>query len=119
MSLTGAILHLAVSAFALVITAYLIPGISVNSFVTALIAAFVLGIVNAVVKPLVLLLTLPINIITLGLFTFIINAIMLWLTTKIVPGFEISGFIAAILGAIFLSAISTILHALTEPWVKN
>lgn len=119
MSLTRAILHLVVSAFALVLTAYLIPGISVNSFVTALVAAFVLGVVNAVIKPVILLLTLPINIITLGLFTFIINAIMMWLTTLIVPGFQISGFVAAILGAIFLSAISTILHALTEPWVKN
>ena len=119
MSLVRAVLHLVVSAFALVITAYLIPGINVDSFVTALIAAFVLGVVNAVIKPVFTLLTIPINIITLGLFTFIINAIMLWITTLIVPGFEISGWLAAILGSIFLSAISTILHALTEPWVKS
>jgi len=74
-----------------------------------LVAAAILGIVNAIIRPLLVLLTLPLNILTLGLFTFVINALMLLLTSAVVPGFVIRGFGSAILGAIVLSIISFVL----------
>lgn len=87
----------------ILIMPYIIKGISVTSFVTALIVSFVLGLLNAILRPILIFLTLPINILTLGLFTLIINGFMVFLATKIIPGFEVVNFWYAILFAIVLS----------------
>ncbi len=108
------ILRLIISAVGLLAIAYLVPGIEVASFYIALIAAVVLGVANAVVRPLVLVLTLPVNIMTLGLFTFIINALMLWLASSVVPGFEIVGLVAAVMGAIVMWLIGWVTSVLIK-----
>jgi putative membrane protein len=107
-------LKLVVSALALGITAYIVPGFEVDSIVSAVVAALVLGIVNTLIKPLMLLITLPLNIVTLGLFTFVINALMLVLTASIVPGFGITGFLPAIAGAIVLMVVSAVLESFSH-----
>lgn len=107
------IVNLIVSGLAVLISAYVLPGIKVDGYVTALIVAIVLGIVNAVVKPILLLITLPINILTLGLFTFVINAILILLVSNIVSGFKVESFWWALLFSLVLSVINSILHALT------
>ncbi len=99
---------------AIMLLAYIVPGISVRNFYSAMIAALVLGLVNAVIRPLLILLTLPVNILTLGLFTFVINALMLWLVASIVKGFDVKNFVAALLGALVLWAISWITNILTK-----
>lgn len=102
------------TAIALLITAHLVPGFIVKTFVTALLAAIVLGLVNAIVRPILSILTLPINLITFGLFTFVINALTLWLASALTPGygFEIRGFLPALLGSIVLAIVSTIINYL-------
>jgi putative membrane protein len=101
-------------AVAIVLLAYIVPGISVKNFYSALIAALILGLVNAIIRPLLILLTLPVNILTLGLFTLVINALMLWLVASIVKGFDVKNFVAAFLGALVLWAVSWITNALTK-----
>jgi putative membrane protein len=101
-------------AVAIVLLAYIVPGISVKNFYSALIAALVLGLANAVIRPLLILLTLPVNILTLGLFTLVINALMLWLVASVVKGFDVKNFIAAFLGALVLWAVSWVTNALTK-----
>ena len=93
-------------ALALLATAYIIPGIEVVSFYIALVVALLLGIVNLTLRPILVILTLPINIITLGLFIFIINGFLFWLLGTFVRGFEVAGFGTAILGALVVSVIS-------------
>ncbi len=102
------------TAIALLITAHFVPGFIVKTFVTALVAAIVLGLVNAIVRPILILLTLPINLITFGLFTFAINGFTLWLASALTPGygFEIRGFLPALLGSIVLAIVSTIISYL-------
>jgi len=95
-----------INAVALVLVAQLVPGFSVDSFYSALVAAIILGLVNAVIRPLILLLTLPVNFLTLGLFTFVVNALMLLLVSSIVKGFTVDGFAAAFTAAIVLWLIS-------------
>lgn len=89
-------------AAAILLTAWIIPGISVEGIKAALIVSIVLGIINALIRPLFLLISLPINILTLGLFTFVINALMLILTGYITPGFTVDGFWSAFFGSIIL-----------------
>ncbi len=108
------IISLIVSALAVLISAYILPGVKVDGFFTALVVAVVLSIVNTVIKPLVLLLTLPINILTLGLFTFIINALMILLVTAIVPGFQVDGILWAIVFSIVLSLVGGALNMLAS-----
>ena len=96
---------------AIVATAYLLDGIQVSGFFSALLAAAVLGILNAVLRPVALLLTLPINILSLGLFTFIINALMLKMASGIIPGFGVYGFWTAIFGSLLISLISWLLNS--------
>ncbi|MGD8992332.1 MAG: phage holin family protein [Desulfobacterales bacterium] len=96
---------------AIVATAYLLDNIQVSGFFSALFAAAVLGILNAVLRPLALLLTLPINILSLGLFTFIINALMLKIASGIIPGFGVYGFWTAIFGSLLISLISWLLNS--------
>lgn len=111
MTLTQTLLHWAVSAFALVITAYLVRGFKVKSFGAALLAAFVIGIANVIIWPILIFLTLPINILTLGLFTFVVNAMVLRLCAAILPGFNITSWMAGIFGAIILALVGMGLHA--------
>jgi putative membrane protein len=85
--------------------AYFLPGVSVGGFGAALLVALVLGIINALIKPVLIILTLPINILTLGLFTFVINALLILLATKIVPEFQVANFGWAILFGIILSLV--------------
>lgn len=101
------ILTLLINASALILTAYLVPGFGVSNFATALLAAIVLGVVNTFIKPVLMILTAPLTILTLGLFSFVVNAVMLWIVALVVPGLTISGWMPAILGAIVLSVIST------------
>jgi putative membrane protein len=92
------------------IAAYLIPGITVNGFLSALLVALFLGIINALVRPFLILITLPVNILTLGLFTFVINALLVLLASKVVHGFEVKGFWWAMLFSIVLSIVQYILN---------
>lgn len=100
------------SSLSIVAAAYLLPGIHVENFITALVVALILGILNAVLKPLLVLLTLPITIVTLGLFTFIINALLILLTSLIVHGFVVDGFLWALAFSVILSLIQSILTTL-------
>lgn len=110
----GLLISLLLNTLALIITAYIVPGFKVDTFTSALLAAIVLGVINTFIKPVLLLLTLPLTIITLGLFIFIVNAIVLRITTLFVPGFMVDGWMPAILGAIVLSIASTILSTLVK-----
>ncbi len=95
-----------ISALSLLVAAYLIPGISVSSFYSALIVALFLGIVNAVIRPILVILTLPINIISLGLFIFVINGFLFWFLSTFIEGFYVEGLGVAILGALLVSVFS-------------
>lgn len=90
------------SALALLGITYVVPGITITTFYAALIAALVLGLVNALIKPIIVILTLPFNIVTLGLFTLVINALMFWLASSIVKGFNVAGFWPAFWGALIM-----------------
>jgi len=94
------------NAVALLVVAYILPGIVVASFWSAMWAALVLGLINMLVKPLFVLLTLPITIVTVGLFLFVINALMFWLAGSILKGFQVNGFWWAVGGALLYSLIS-------------
>lgn len=96
------------NAVALLFVAYVVPGFGVASLYTALIAALILGLVNALVRPLLFILTLPVTILTLGLFTFVLNALMILLVSTIVKGFTVSGFVPALYGAIVLWLVSLV-----------
>lgn len=98
------------TAIALGITAYLVPGFTVSNWVAAAIAAIVLGLVNAIVKPILVILTLPLTIVTLGLFLFVVNAITIWLAGALTPGFTVAGFIPALLGSIVLTLVASVLN---------
>lgn len=100
------------SSLSIVATAYLLPGIHVESFITALVVSLVLGILNAVVKPILIIFTLPITLLTMGLFTFIINALLILLTSLIVHGFVVDGFLWALAFSVILSLIQSILTTL-------
>lgn len=112
--MNGWVIRWILNGAALILTSFIIGGIEVEGFLAALFAALVLGIVNAIIRPIILFLTLPINIITLGLFTIIINGFMLKITSTVVNGFAVHGFWSATIGAIILSLISSVLNALVE-----
>ena len=103
------LIHWLIRAVAIVVTAYLLPGVRLSGFFAALITAVVLGLVNTFIKPLLLLLTLPLNILTLGLFTLVINALLVLLTSAIVPGFVVAGFGWALLFGLVLSVVNYLL----------
>lgn len=102
------------NAVALLIVAYILPGIAVASFGSALIAALVLGLVNTLVKPILVLLTLPVTIVTLGLFLLVINALVFWFVGSILKGFQVNGFWWAMLGALVYSIIASLLSRLVS-----
>jgi len=91
---------------------YYLPGISVAGFGRALLVVLVLGLVNALIRPVVLLLTLPINLLTLGLFTFVINALMFWLVGWLIEGFYVAGFVPAFWGALCMMVIGWIINVI-------
>ena len=95
-----------INALALMLVAYLYSGVKVDGIFAALIAALVLGLVNAIIRPLLVLLTLPVTILTLGLFIFIINAFLFWFVAEVVKGFTVAGFTAALIGSIMFSVVT-------------
>ena len=99
------------NALALLAVAYFVPGIHVSSFMNALIAAVVIGLANMLIKPILLILTLPVTILTLGLFIFVINGLLFWLAGYFLQGFDVKTITAGIIGAIVYSVISWILSA--------
>ncbi|MGI6225821.1 MAG: phage holin family protein [Peptococcales bacterium] len=110
----GWVVRWILNGLALLVTSSLIAGIEVNGFLAALFAALVLGIVNAIIRPIIIFLTLPLNLVTLGLFTLIINGFMLKITSTVVNGFSVKGFWAATIGALLLALISSVLNALVK-----
>ena len=103
------LLHLILTAVALLIVAHFVSGVDVVGVGSALIAALILGLVNAFVRPVMVLLTFPLTILTLGLFLFVVNALMLWLASVLVPGFDIAGFGAAFLGSLLLTLLNVLI----------
>lgn len=105
-------ISLFINTMAVLIGAYLLPGVHVQNILTALIVAVVIGILNVFLKPLLVLLTLPLTIVTLGLFLFVLNALMVMLAGHLVPGFQVDGFLWALLYSLVLSLIASFLNAL-------
>lgn len=101
-----------VNALALILVTRLVRGIHVSGFYAALVVALVLGILNALVRPILVFLTLPLNLVTLGLFTFVINAGLLWFASTVVKGFQVDGFLPALWASLILWAVSWITNAL-------
>ena len=99
---------------AILLTAYLLSGIHVDGFLSAFLAAAMLGIFNALFRPIALLITLPINVLTLGLFTFVINALMLKMASGVISGFDVHGFGSAIVGSLMVSIISWLLNSFID-----
>lgn len=108
----GLIIRLLISAVAVLIASYIIPGVTVTSFGTALIVAIVLGLLNAIVKPILVILTIPITILTLGLFYLVINVLMVYLAASLVSGFAVSGFIAALLFSILVTIVTWVIDSI-------
>ena len=109
------IVRMGANAVAILLISYLLPQIvAVDGVVAALAAAFVLGLVNAVVRPLFVLLTLPVTVVTLGAFLLVINGLLLWLVTAFVPGFHVNGFLAAVVGSVLLSIVSWVLTMVVQ-----
>ena len=107
-------LRWAISAVSVVVAAFIVPGVRIANTWSALIAALVIGLVNALVRPILLLLTLPINLLTLGLFTFVINALMFWLASSIVKGFDVANFKAAFFGALVYWLVSWVVNGMFQ-----
>jgi putative membrane protein len=101
-------------AAALLLVAYLYPGVSVKSFGSAMIAAFVIGLFNTLLRPILVVLTLPVTIITLGLFLFVINALMFYFAASVLEGFHVAGFVAALIGSLLYSVCGMIIDAAIE-----
>ena len=108
------LIALILNAVALLITAYIVPGFLVENFTAAIFAAIVLGVVNTFIKPVLSFLSTPLTVVTLGLFAFVVNAIVLFIVAAAVPGVNIEGWLPAILAAIVLSVVSTILNTVLK-----
>lgn len=104
--MSGLFMRWLILTAAIMVSAYLFPGLEVSGFGTALFAALVLGILNAFFRPILLVLTLPINILSLGLFTFVINAFLLMMTSGVIGGLQVDGFGSALLGSLIISLVS-------------
>lgn len=107
------IVTIIISTIAVLVTGYILPGIKVDNIITALVVAVVLGFINAFIRPILILLTLPINILTMGLFTFVIMAFCVLLASWVVPGFLVNGFWWALAFAVVFSILNNFLSALT------
>jgi putative membrane protein len=108
----GFLLRVAVNALAIVLAASILPGIEVDGIVPALAAAVLLGLVNAFVRPVLLILTLPITLVTLGLFLLVLNGFCFWVVASLVKGFHVAGFGSALLGALVVSVVSWVVTTL-------
>jgi putative membrane protein len=106
-------------ASALLLVAYLYPGVSVTSFGSAMIAALVIGIFNTLLRPLLVLLTLPVTLLTLGLFLFIINALMFWAAAEVLDGFAVTGFAAALIGSLIYTVCGMIIDVAMEQMFRS
>jgi putative membrane protein len=104
------LVHWLVASVVVVVTAYVVPGIKINNFVSAMVAALVIGIVNVAVWPLLVFLTLPLTVITFGLFLFVVNGLALKISAALTPGFTIDGFLPAILGSLVLSIVGSLVR---------
>lgn len=109
--MNGILIRWLLLTISIILTSYLVEGIYVASFFSALFAALVLGILNALFRPLLIVITLPINILTLGLFTFVINALLLKMVSGVVPGFYVHGFWSAVFGSLIISLVSWLLSS--------
>ncbi|MFM9878893.1 MAG: phage holin family protein [Burkholderiaceae bacterium] len=107
------------SAVALLAVAHLYSGVQVSSFTAALIAALVIGLLNAVLRPLLVVLTLPVTVVTLGLFLFVINALMFWAASGLLGGFQVSGFVAALIGSLIYSVLGMLIDAALQQVFKK
>jgi putative membrane protein len=115
MSISLIIVQILILTFAVILTSYVLPGITVKSFWTAVLVAIVLGLLNAFVKPLMVFLTIPFTLVTFGLFLFVINALIILLAGAVVKGFEVKGFWWALIFSIILSLIQYLLEELILP----
>lgn len=111
----GILANWLLSALTILAISQFVPGFQVATFKTAIIVALVLGILNALIKPILIILTLPITILTLGLFTFVINAFLLIMTARLVNGFVIDGFVPALIGALIIWLVNTIISSNVKP----
>ena len=102
------------SASALLFVAYVYSGVSVATFTTALLAALVIGLLNAVVRPVLVVLTLPVTVVTLGLFLFVINALLFWAAAAVLDGFQVRGFFAALIGSLLYTLIGVVIESALE-----
>jgi putative membrane protein len=110
----GILINLLINGLAVYITARVLPGVSVDSFITAIIVSVVLGLVNTFIKPILFILTLPASILTLGLFTLVINALMIFLVATFVKGFHVNGFWSALFFSVVLSLVGSVLRTLSK-----
>lgn len=102
------------SASALLFVAYIYSGVEVTSFTSALLAALVIGLLNAVVRPVLVVLTLPVTVLTLGLFLFVINALVFWAAAAVLDGFQVRGFVGALVGSLLYTAIGVVIESALE-----
>jgi putative membrane protein len=105
-----ALVHVVATAVTLILIAQYVPGVTVSSFYIAVVVAVIWGILGLTVRPILTILTLPINIITFGLFSFVLNALLFWLLSTFIEGFEVHGFVPALLGSAIISIVGWVLH---------
>ena len=103
----------------LLLVAYLYSGVQIQSFTSALIAAAVIGLFNTFLRPLLVILTLPVTVVTLGLFLFVINALLFWAAASVLDGFGVNGFLAALLGSLIYSVLMLVVDAALKPVFKG
>ncbi len=108
------LINLLINALAVFITAYVVPGVFVRDFMTAVVVAVMLGVVNIFIKPVITILALPLTILTLGLFQFVVNALLIMLVGNLVPGFTVNGFLSALLFSLLISLVSGFLRMLAR-----
>lgn len=107
-----AVLRLLLTAAAFLIIAQVVPGVHIASLATAIVVALLWGLITLIVRPILILLTLPINFLSLGLFTFVLNALLFWGVAAVVPGFTVAGFIPALEGSVLLAVVGWALHSI-------
>lgn len=108
------VIRFALFAICVMVVSWIVPGIEVSGFFGALIVSIVLGLINALVKPVIYFISIPINVLTLGLFSFVINALLLMLAGAITPGFSVEGFLSALVGSILLSILGIGVNKLSD-----
>lgn len=112
------VIALILNALALLLTAYIVPGFRVDNFQTALLAAIVLGVVNTLLRPALSFVTAPLSVLTFGLFAFVVNAVILYVASLVVPGFGLDGVVPAVLGAVVLAVVATLMSTVAKELKK-